>query len=96
MVFNVRLRQSRVYDTAVEAETPGEAMEIARKASRHDPSNWAVEGPIRKVSIEPAPDDVLPDYSEAMLDELMDEIIADLIASIYFGDDDGNGANAPA
>ena len=87
MIFNVRLRQSRVYDSAIEAETPEKAVEIARKASRHDPANWAEEGPIRKVSVEPAPDQVLPDCSEAMLDELMDEIVADIIASIYFSDE---------
>ena len=91
MIFNVRLRQSRVYDSAIEADTPEEAVELARKASKHDPANWAVEGPIRKVSVEPAPDQALPEYSEAMLDELMDAIMADLIASIYFGDVDGSG-----
>ena len=41
MIFNVRLRQSRVYDSAIEAETPEKAVEIARKASRHDPAKWA-------------------------------------------------------
>ena len=87
MIFNVRLRQSRVYDTAVEAENPEKAVEIARRACRHDPANWTVEGPISKVSVEPAPDQVLPDYSEAVLDELVDEIVAEIIASIYFSDD---------
>ena len=87
MIFNVRLRQSRVYDTAVEADTAEQAVQLARKACRHDPTNWAAEGPVRKVSVEPAPDQVLPDCSEAQLDELMDEIVAEIIASIYYGDD---------
>ena len=87
MIFNVRLRQSRVYDTAVDADTAEQAVQLARKASRHDPANWAAEGPVRKVSVEPASDQVLPDCSEAQLDELMDEIVAEIIASIYFSDD---------
>ena len=41
MIFNVRLRQSRVYDTAVEADTADQAVLLARKACRHDPANWA-------------------------------------------------------
>lgn len=67
--------------------TAEQAVQLARKASRHDPANWAAEGPVRKVSVEPASDQVLPDCSEAQLDELMDEIVAEIIASIYFSDD---------
>ncbi len=43
MIFNVRLRQSRVYDTAVEADTAEQAVQLARKASRHDPANWLLK-----------------------------------------------------
>lgn len=86
MIFNVRLRQSRVYDTAVEADTADQAVLLAMKLSKHDPANWADEGSQIPLSVDPEPDMIIAGYNGDQLEELL----AEAIAAQYFSGDDGD------
>lgn len=83
MIFNVRLRQAYVYDAAIETDSPKDAVEIAKKRCHRDRANWAAEGPVRKVSVDPDPDRALPDYYA----EDMDDSFFDMFDDFDFGDD---------
>lgn len=85
-----------MHDTAVEADSPDQAVELAKNLCQHDPANWAAEGSAHRVSVDPDPTQTLPDYSDVLLDELMDAIMVDISADIYYtGDDEDDGSEAP-
>ena len=52
MFFNVRLRQSFIYEDMIEANNKVEAVTMARNNSKSDGLNWVPESRLQTVSVE--------------------------------------------
>ena len=54
------------------------------KLSKHDPTNWADEGSLIPLSVDPEPDMIIAGYNVDQLEELL----AEAIATQYIAGDD--------
>ena len=97
MMFNVRLRQSFIYEDMIEADNKVEAVTMARSNSKSDGLNWVPEGRLQTVSVEEADED--PDSFELTSEEAddLESCLTDMVMDFVFGegDDDDPFGTAP-
>ena len=88
MMFNVRLRQSFIYEDMIEANNKVEAVTMARNNSKSDGLNWVPEGRLQTVSVEEVDEDPDPfDMTSEEADDL-ESCLTDMVMDYIFDDSD--------
>ncbi|MDO4484822.1 MAG: hypothetical protein Q4C54_10470 [Clostridia bacterium] len=88
MQFNVRLRQSFIYEDCIEAATSEEAEAIARKNSESDGYNWIPEGRLKTISIDETDQVLNAPIRQFTTDEELKDFLTNEVLSFIFGEGD--------